>query len=565
MNDLLARKKGPLNFILIICLPCIMALGAIKIKAGLSLFQMKDFLAHSEPPLLMLNLLLLILGLWLSRGAIMRAAGNLERTVLMKLCLIILLALALRTFVAPHTHRLYFDEDIYMSVAHNMVEDGKAVVTDFGTFRWDDYYCHESFMNKQPNAYPALVSVIFTIFGVNERWAILLNIILSSLTCLLLFLLARLFYDERIGLWAAFFFALFPVHVVWSASTSTEPPMVFFIVLAFFLLACFCRERDFNTLFAAAMTLSYAVQFRSEGVILLLPALLFLLLFDRHFLEHVKEFRFTLIWMLLCFFMAHHALFLGAFIHDDWGAMGKNKFGPEYLVKNACDNLSFFVQNREFPLVFSLFALAGFMGEMRKWREKSFIIFWVVILSLPFLFFYAGSFKYGVDVRFSLFILPPVGILCALGMSMARKSLSRLFLTEHLGSYLALFIAIVFLPHIPFIRTVHEEAWSARFDHDFIVREAQKLPLDAIVFSHCPYVIVTAGRGALHDHFGSNSERVEEVFSLTENVYFYRDYWCYDPLNGDDFGYFSRSFIMVPVATEKLYDREYTLYRIRRK
>jgi hypothetical protein len=565
MSDLLARKKGPMNLVLLLGLPCIMALGAWKIKSGLSPFQLKEFLGQSEPPLLWLNLFLLALGLWLSREALIRAAGNPGRPVLIKLGLIILLALVLRTLVAPHTHHLYYDEDIYMNIAHNMVADGKAVATDYGTYRWDDYFCRESFMNKQPNAHPALVSVIFMILGVNERWAFFLNIILSSLTPLLLFFLARLLYDDRIALWAAFFFTLIPVAIVWSASTSTEPPMVFFITLTFLLLACFSRDHDFRVLFAAAMSLTYAVQFRPEGVILLPLAFLFLLIFDRQAFEHLQELRFTLIWMLVCFLMAQHALHLTAFIHDDWGALGRDKFSTAYLAKNVKDNLSFFIQNREFPVVFTLFAITGLTAFRAKWREKLFVLIWCGFASLPFLFFYAGSFKYGVDVRFSLFVLPPVCILCSLGMDFTRRVLSHFLSTPHVGAHLALFVAIVFLPHLPFIRTVHEEAWSARFDHDFIVREAKKLPFDAVVFCHCPYIVVTAGRGALHTHYGSDNYRVDEVFGLTNNVYFYRDYWCYAPLNKCDFDYFSEHFEMTPVATERLYDREYTLYRIKKK
>lgn len=564
MEKLFSEKKNILRIVLLLVIPLIFALGVYLMKTGFSNAQTLEMLKRSEPLLLWLNLLCLAAGIWAARKIIAAQILSITPGSRKKIAAIFIAALLLRAFVAPHTHRLYYDEDIYLNIAQNMVHDGKAVGTNFAMFYRDSYIRHDEFLNKQPNAYPALVSVVFLIFGVSEKSALVLSIVLSSLTVLMVFLFTRMLWDERIALWSSLFYSLIPVAIVWAPTTSTEPPMVFFTILTMYLFALSSQEREIGVTFAAWMALAFTIQFRPEGVIFLLISLVFILFFDGW--KSFREGRMILIFFLFCALAAHHALHVLSFLHENWGAVDKERFSTVYFAKNLKDNLGFFTRNMEFPVIFTLFALLGLGVHWKRWKEKSLMLLWIVAFFMPFLFFYAGSFCYGVDVRFSLLLLCPLSILCGCGMETVRRLMERLLPGHSAGSYLAIFLVLLFLPHLPYIWTVHEESWDARLDHDFIVRQARTLPADAVIFCHSPYVIIlNARRGALQSYYGSDAKTVDLVFEQSDHVYFYRDYWCYAPALKQNYDFFCRNFIMEPVASAAIFERDYTLYRIRRK
>ncbi len=548
-------------------IPVALIAGVLAARARFSPDQVKHFLSRAETCSLWLNLLLLGISLWLLRDLIMGALRKISPGDLKKLGIILLLALAVRVCFAPETHRLYYDEDIYLSIAQNMVHSGRAVATDFGTFRWDDYECRQWFLNKQPSALPAIISVVFFITGAEERWASWLIVLLSTMTPLLIYFLTGLLFNDRAALWAALAAALVPLSIIWSKVPSAETATVFFMLLTMLLTALYCRRGGSALLGAMLFSLSFTVQFRPEGV-LFIPVICILLAgAHRMMLQDLEEKKSLLLWFLFCMFMAAHLLHLLHFINEPWGATGGGKFGLQYCAKNLKDNLGFFVVNREFPLILSLCACLGLFFGTRGDRRERFVLFaWITAFFLPYIFFYAGSYRYGVDVRFALHILPPVIILAGLGLAMCAERLRSYFREPRMGQYLAFLLLFTFYLSIPFIRTVHEESWQARWDHDFIIREANKLPRDAIVFFHSPYIVIqNCKRGAAQTYLGFDPGIVDLIFQCSDHVYFYLDYWGYDPELVSHFQYFFKHFEMTPVVRERMYDREYIIYQIRRK
>jgi hypothetical protein len=78
-------------------------------------------------------------------------------------------------------------------------------------------------------------------------------------------------------------------------------------------------------------------------------------------------------------------------------------------------------------------------------------------------------------------------------------------------------------------------------------------------------IIVAAKRGALQSGYGRSAKIVDRVFSLTEHVYFYRDYWCYAAGTRENYEFFKENFILDPVVSEENFERDYVLYRVTRK
>lgn len=567
IRNFLDERKGPGTIVLCAATPVIIMLGVFRIKAALSPYQIKAFLMHSEPIVLWANLLLCAFGLWWSRNELLRSFREISIPIRNRLLALFFLSLLLGSLVAPHTHGMYFDEDIYLNVAQNMLLDGKSEVTNNGYFRWDDYYCVEGYLNKQPNGYPALVSALFLLTGVTEKAAMILSVLFSALSVLCLFLCARELYDERVALWSALFLSLAPAAIIWSSSCSPEPALVFFSLLSLFLLSLYLRTRLFRVAFAAFMVLAFAVQLRPEGIIIIPLALLFLVLFHTDLIDHLKDFRLFLIFLPFWTLIAHHALHFIAFMHGNWGASYGPTFSTAYFPGNVHDNLAFFITNRDFPLLFALCAAAGLLTGLRRPGKLAFVLSWFFTFFVPYLFFYAGSYNHQGSLRFSLLILCPVSLLCGLGIQRICSILENWLPDGHAaGHYATAILFVAFMFHLPLIRTPDVKMWEERFSHDFIAEEARKLPHDAVIFSNTPPVIIlTAKRGALQSYYGSDMEKVNQVFARTRHVYFYRDYWCYTPTLHANYDFFCEVFNLTPVASEKRQGMEYTLFRVEKR
>ncbi|HDI02870.1 MAG TPA: hypothetical protein ENF95_01910, partial [Candidatus Aenigmarchaeota archaeon] len=162
-----------------------------------------------------------------------------KKHVWLILILIFLLGTYLRVFVAPHTHRLYYDEDIYLNIGQNIAKEGRAILCNYGTRE----KCFEGIYNKQPNGYPFLMSFLF-LLGFGESEAHYVTALLSSFTILLVFMIAYLLFDDwKVGIFSALYFSLIPVSIRWAPTTSAGSVSVLFMSFAFFSFLSYYKTK----------------------------------------------------------------------------------------------------------------------------------------------------------------------------------------------------------------------------------------------------------------------------------------------------------------------------------
>ena len=103
--------------------------------------------------------------------------------------------------------------------------------------------------NEAP-AWSYLTDIAYTIFGVHAYSGRFLSIFFGTLTILLVYLLGRKFFSERIGLIAAALLALSAFHIRYALMEMDEA-LIFFVLLAYY---CFARDlaNQRLSLFAAA-------------------------------------------------------------------------------------------------------------------------------------------------------------------------------------------------------------------------------------------------------------------------------------------------------------------------
>jgi len=148
------------------------------------------------------------------------------------LSLILLLALGLRLYkidIPLADHHSWRQADT-AAVARNFVKEG----FDFLHPRIDNMApLHTGkpnlsrFFFVEPPIYNSLVAGVYTLFGIQEKLARLVSIIFSLGAIVFLYLLVKRFFNQWVGLLAAFFMAVLPFSIFYSRVIMPESMMLF--------------------------------------------------------------------------------------------------------------------------------------------------------------------------------------------------------------------------------------------------------------------------------------------------------------------------------------------------
>jgi hypothetical protein len=285
-------------------------------------------------------------------------------------------------------------------------------------------------------------------------------------------------------------------------------------------------------------------------------------------------------------FFIPHLWHLWAVSGHSWGADGV-KFSLFFFAKNLATNGSYYLDNGAFPVLFTLLAVIGFVAgsgtQGRDARSSGFgavmlMLLWFVLFWGIFLFFYAGSYRYGADVRFALLSFMPLAVLAGIGGEAILRKIGTApnfanfeGTSPHLPVAALLVLVLVFswLKFIPLIRLVGQEAWGARYDHNHAREFIKRIPNRSIVLTHVPTMFLLWGQNAIQTYAGINNPDIIRDLMTRYNghVYFHQSYWC-STLNDSNRilceGIRTR-YNLEPVVTAREQSNEYGLYRMTKK
>lgn len=445
--------------------------------------------------------------------------------------LIAVLAFGLAFFVAPRTHRIYYDENIDLNIGQSIAYTGRAQMINFGEIKYGELIVHQGEYNKQPNAYPFLLSLLYRVFGCSEPLSFLFNNFIFVLSALAIFGIAwLLFGDFKTGAYAALIWTVIPQSILWHNTTAAEPSNTFFLTLVVFLALSAVRSEGLGPYFLAAVGACFAAQFRMESLLIVPLVLVIVGLGNR------KVFRdrrvYYLVPLVLALLLAH-VMHVACFIGHSWGAAAaQDKFSLGYLGHNLTTNGLFFLNGKDFPVLLTLFAFLGLLSK-KSVPERLQLLLWFGVFWGIFLPFYAGSYSYGADVRFSLMTFPALAVLAAFGLSMADGALkARLKVGGPIGLSV---IVLAFLAFAPRSRTVGQEAWAARADHHYAREMLKEIPPNSLVFAHNPNMFLFWGMSSAQ---ATNLSAYDEIglqglrSNFPGGLYFHYNFWCNvaDPL-----------------------------------
>jgi hypothetical protein len=206
-----------------------------------------------------------------------------------------------------------------------------------------------------------------------------------------------------------------------------------------------------------------------------------------------------------------------------------------------------------------------------------FLLFWGI-----FLFFYAGSYRYGADVRFALLSFMPIAVLAGLGGGFVRdligmreagkggkNAIDARYAFGGRGILILVVLIAFWMPFLPMLRTVGQQAWEARADHQYAMEFIRRIPERSIVLTHIPQMFLLWNRNAIQTFAGVNDPDV--IRSLLEkyrgHVYFHENYWCHaEPVDPPGLcGQIRAKYDLEEIVTATEQHRQYGLYRIRIK
>lgn len=473
------------------------------------------------------------------------------------------LAFVLVGAVAPRTNRIYFDEHIYEGVAQNLTDLHLAQMCSDGAVEYGSLQCWRGLYNKEPYGYPYLISIAYRLFGVHESSAHRLNLLSAVLLVWVVFLTATaLFEESRAGGFAALLMALIPQHILWSHTAAVEPSAALMSAVGVMAAVHHTRERSTESLLWMVVAGAFAVQFRPESVLVVPMMAVVVALYAPDELSRGRSWWAAALGLGLCALYVGH---IAAVRGDHWGSAGP-ALSVGHLWPNLGVNGLFYLENGRFPAFYSALALLGLTA--RPWKPAVALASWFLLFWGVFLFFYAGSYDFGADVRFSLMSHAPLAMLAGRGACRLRDAAAGMGVRGPLASTaIGLAFGVQFLWFIPQVRAVGEEAWAARADVAFAERVIAELPSNSVVLTHTPSIFLLNGVSAAQMSLVTE-DPVYVTSALSRRyaggVYLHWDVWCGygDPVHQRFCEATLRSFSSDLFREYRARDFRYAFYRL---
>ncbi|MPZ20809.1 MAG: hypothetical protein GEV06_23300 [Luteitalea sp.] len=505
----------------------------------------------------------LCVGLVLALGAVVLRdiVRRLDRRDGLMMLMPVVLALGLTLFVAPRTNRIYYDEQIYQNVAQNLADLRLAQMCNDGTVEYGRLQCSSGEYNKQPYAYPHLLSLAYRAFGVTETTAFVVNAIVMAVTVSCVYLLVLILFGDRVAaFFAGLLIALTPQQLSWSATAAVEPSASLALLAALLCAAHASRSMSTVALAATGVAAAYAVQFRPESF-LIVPVIGSLLWRQRVGLSRPR-----LWWVALLSFalVVVHVGHMFAVRNEGWGT-SHARLSLGYLVENLRVNGGFYLGDERFPVIFTLLAILGLLSWSFR-RERMALALYFFLFFGIYLVFYAGSYDYGADVRYSLMTYPPLAMLGGLGAARLVGWLERITAGLPAQGAVTAGLAFQFLSYAPLLRATSEEAWAARADVRFARSVVPQLRGNSYVLTHNPGMFHVWGINAGQmSRVVTNPSYLDYVAArYAGGVYLHWNFWCNvpDPVQQE---FCRKALENRPVETVREHrerDQRYAIYRI---
>jgi hypothetical protein len=403
--------------------------------------------------------------------------------------------------LAPRTHRIFFDEQIYMQIGQSYAHTGKLTAANYARAEFGHFELYAGETNKQPQGWPYVYGQVARWLGVSpglgqdiNRAAVALG---AGLLCLALFS-APWTLPPGAPFAAGLAWGLTPLVPFWGRTASVEPTAATSAILAFCAAIIYARARSKSpplgrpaaaTLLAA--TTAFAGYFRPESL-LVFPLVAVVLWAEED--DFVYD---ALAWgalVLAVALLTPNIAQLWSMREESWGATDGRRFDLAFLGENLRANGGYFFAGREFPQIGTLLALAGIGWLLARARAALVVLaVWFAFSWGVFIFFYAGGYHYGASNRFGVVSAAPVAIAMGIGFAAVRHR------CRGRPAWLGLLFGVVALgwsAGMDIVPQFGREAIEVQEEVGFVDAQARSLPSGSLVISHAPSMWLIEGRNS---------------------------------------------------------------------
>jgi hypothetical protein len=465
-----------------------------------------------------------LLGLIVAVSSVATGRLSATRRDAMLLAAPVAVAVALTVFAAPRTNRIFYDEQIYESIGQNLSDLRLAQVCNDGRVDDGRLHCASGEYNKQPYAYPHLLSVAYRLAGVHDWVAFAVNGVVMAVTVIVIYALALVLFEDRVAAaFAGLAIATTPEQVMWSATAAVEPSASLACVAAVLCAAYYSRSGSRLGMIAVVISTAYAIQFRPESI-LILPVVAWIA-----WRRVQADLATPAGWWAAVLFVALasvHVAHLYAVRNVGWGTDAA-RFSWRYIATNLPVNGRFYLADERFPTAIALLAVLGLIAPVSPRGRWAMAAYFALFFGID-LVFYAGSYNYGADVRYSLMTYPSLAVLAGAGAAQGIRWTRRVAPRVPAAVLMAAILGFQFLWYLPVIRATTEEAWAARADVRFARAMARQLPPNSFVLTQNPGMFQVWGVSAAQMSYVLAAPGYAAILAGRHSggVYVHWNFWC---------------------------------------
>ncbi len=473
--------------------------------------------------------------------------------------------------LAPRTHRIFFDEQIYMQVGQTYAHTGRLSAANYARAEQGLFEIYEGEMNKQPQGWPYAYGQAARLFGVSPQLGQELNRVATGATAALL-CLALMLSPWRLPATApaaaGVAWGLTPLVPWWGRTAAVEPMAAGTIVAAFCAAILYsrlraCRPVRGHTAAGAllAATTAFASYFRPESL-LVFPLVAVVLWAEED--DFIKD---SVAWGTLAFALAligPNLSQLWSVRGEDWGAADGQRFNFSEMGENLHSNFSYFLTDQYFPIAATCLALVGLGWLLVNARAASIVLaVWFLPAWGIFVLFYAGGYHYGASNRYALISAAPVAIAMGIGIGALWTWGSARPAWFGIASGL---IVLSWSRTLAFVPHRGREAFEAQQETQFVAQQAQSLPTGSLIISHVPSMWLIEGRNSAVWFTVENLAKThlnELANQYPGGVYLHYGYWEHAEIErGDEAARIIVDFNAKEIARMPSHAMNFAIYRL---
>ncbi len=180
------------------------------------------------------------------------------------LALIILLGMSLRFYSLPQKGVTGLDEATYLQEGMWLAGDDPRTGMEDPFYSFKPGFSYAVYFSEQ-------------IFGYTDFAGHFVSAVFGTLSIVLIYMIATLLYDKRIGLISAFIFALTPLEIIFSRKIYSEPTMMFFFLLSIlvYLIAQNQKKTSWKLYILVGLFAGFSYLAKFVGALVLLPLFLY--------------------------------------------------------------------------------------------------------------------------------------------------------------------------------------------------------------------------------------------------------------------------------------------------